>query len=166
MQVLSTTTNRLHLVSILLMFVSHLCHLVGIFLLTSFLQTSRCVNYPKSKFWLSRSIVQVWRRIRGHYHYPRSPKYIIAPSTPSFCYPDTSLSFGMPMEQELQGQKKVTCPILLSLGLGHNSPEAEKAAVSLVTEHSPCERVYLLFMMEGWTLECTLSTHSAKETFS
>lgn len=38
MQVINTSTNRLHLASFLLMFASHLCHLVGSFLFTSFLQ--------------------------------------------------------------------------------------------------------------------------------
>lgn len=81
MQVINTSTNRLHLASFLLMFVSHLCHLVGSFVFTSFLQIPGCqqaqiqiLTQQDHRSSLQRSCC------------PRSPRYITAPSRPSLCY--------------------------------------------------------------------------------
>lgn len=69
------------------------------------------------------------------------------------------------------GDKKVTCTTLMFLGLGWYSPEAEKAAISLVTENSHCERggnracmPSLTIYYESINTECTLST-LCKENF-
>lgn len=138
MQVINTTTERSHLASFRLVFVSHFRHLVTIFLLTSFLPTSGCQQAKVYKFWLSRNTVQVWRGVKGHYDYPVSAKHITEPSShpsatlrqpsPSVCWHNRSCG------------DKVTCTTPMFLGSGHYFWGAEKPAISLVTANRHCER--------------------------
>jgi len=84
--------------------------------------------------------VQVWRGVKGHYHYPRSSKYITAPCRPSPCYSDTAPLLWYANVAGAVVTEKVTCPTLMVLGWGYYWLEAEKPAVGLVTANSYCER--------------------------
>lgn len=167
MQVINTTTNRLHLACFLLMFVSHLCHLVGIFLLTFYfiflldirVSTSQRPNLTQQEH--SSSLER--KEFRGTITTEEASSTL--QHLLGLCLqPWHSHLLWYGTVTAVVVTKKVTCTTLMVLGLRYSS-EAERAPLSLVTVNSHFERgcnrasPSLTIYYGSMKTECTPSTH-------